>query len=263
MESHKKWVQEVFDRAAPTYGEKENPFFGYFGQRLVAQAQLNAGARVLDVATGKGAVLLPAAQAVGDKGKVIGVDLSLGMIEELKKKIGVPWVDLYQMDAEALQFPDQSFDVVFCSFAVFFFPNLERALAEFKRVLKVGGRLALSVWGKRNPLNLWVNERAKSLGAVRALRAQDIETGEALMEVLKPYFPSVKIIEDWVDFSYPTKELWWNSLWSHGSRGILEQLNEGNLRLLKSEAFDQIKAEPIPQPIQVFFALAEHKNGAL
>ena len=48
------------------------------------------------------------------------------------------------MDAEKLEFPDNSFDFVFCGFALFFFPSILKAVSEFKRVLKPGGRLVVS-----------------------------------------------------------------------------------------------------------------------
>ena len=50
------------------------------------------------------------------------------------------------MDAEQLDFPDAAFDRVLCGFGVMFFPHLDQALAEFRRVLKPGGRLGVSTW---------------------------------------------------------------------------------------------------------------------
>lgn len=258
MELHKKWVQEVFDRASPAYGEDENRFFGHFGKRLVDFAKIDSGTRILDVATGKGAVLIPAAQIVGSSGKIVGVDLSQGMLNELANRVSLPWVELQQMDAEALDFPDQSFDVLFCSFAIFFFSNIGKALSEFKRVLKPGGKLAMSIWGKRSPLNLWVIQRAKELGAIRTLRTHTLETGEALHQILQSDFPSVRVVEEKLDFAYKTRESWWNSLWAHGSRGMLEQLSEENLAQLKAESFARVLDEPIEMSIQTFFAIAEN-----
>ena len=52
-DDHKQWVSQVFDRAAPEYGKKSSSFFGYFGRRLVEQAELKPHHRVLDVAIGK------------------------------------------------------------------------------------------------------------------------------------------------------------------------------------------------------------------
>ena len=61
----KEQVAAVFGRAAPTYDSTGR--FAYFGRRLVAAANLAAGARVLDIAAGRGAILFPAAEQVGPR----------------------------------------------------------------------------------------------------------------------------------------------------------------------------------------------------
>ena len=111
-------------------------------------ANINAGAHVLDIASGRGAVLFPAAERVGAGGEVVGIDLAEAMAhatsEEaasrgLKARVNV-------MDAEELTFPDESFDCVTCGFGIMFFPDQDRGLAQMRRVLKSGGCLAISTW---------------------------------------------------------------------------------------------------------------------
>jgi ubiquinone/menaquinone biosynthesis C-methylase UbiE len=65
----------VFSRVAPTY-DTVIPFFQTFGRHLVAAASLRPGERVLDLACGRGAVLFPAALAVGEQGSVLGIDIA-------------------------------------------------------------------------------------------------------------------------------------------------------------------------------------------
>lgn len=144
MNGHKQWVSEIFDRTAPEYGKKSSSFFSYFGNRLVEQVDIPSNSHILDVATGRGAVLFPLAQAVGPSGKVVGIDISRQMIKETSKDVierNLNWVELQHMDAEQLDFPNNSFDFVFCGFALFFLPSISTALSEFKRVLKPGGML--------------------------------------------------------------------------------------------------------------------------
>jgi len=109
--------------------------FAHFGRRLVDVADINAGARVLDIATGRGAVLFPAAERVGAGGEAIGVDLADAMAhatsEEaarrgLKARVSV-------MDAEELTFPDEVFDFVICGFGIMFFPDQDRSLAQMRQ----------------------------------------------------------------------------------------------------------------------------------
>lgn len=72
MNDHKKWVSEIFDRAASEYGKKSSSFFSYFGKRLVEHVNVLPGQHVLDIATGRGAVLFPLTDAVGPLGKFKG-----------------------------------------------------------------------------------------------------------------------------------------------------------------------------------------------
>ncbi len=122
--------------------------FAYFGRRLVDYVGVRPGDRVLDVATGRGAVLFPAAERVGDSGEVVGIDLAEQMIEATATEAtrrGVA-AQVRVMDAEALEFPDSTFDRVLCGFGIMFFPELGRALGEFRGVLTPGGRLGVPTW---------------------------------------------------------------------------------------------------------------------
>src|SRR6187431_1933792 len=125
-----------------------NGLFAHFGQRLVEVVGIEPGQRVLDVATGRGAVLFPAIERVGTTGEAIGVDLAEGMVKaanEESERRG--WGSRVRaMDAEQLDFPDAAFDRVLCGFGVMFFPHLDQALGEFRRVLQPGGRLGVSTW---------------------------------------------------------------------------------------------------------------------
>ncbi|HKZ54384.1 MAG TPA: class I SAM-dependent methyltransferase, partial [Anaerolineales bacterium] len=109
------------------------------------------GASVLDIASGRGASLFPAAERVGPTGRAIGIDLAESMVEEAIREIcsrGLGNLEARVMDAENLLFPNATFDYVLCGFCLFFFPQLERALSEMRRVLKPNGRIATSTWGK-------------------------------------------------------------------------------------------------------------------
>lgn len=74
MAQRKRQVAGLFDRASGTFDQVGPRFFSYFGRRLVEIAQIPSGSRVLDVATGRGALLFPAADSVGPHGQVTGID---------------------------------------------------------------------------------------------------------------------------------------------------------------------------------------------
>jgi ubiquinone/menaquinone biosynthesis C-methylase UbiE len=117
-------------------------------KRLLELANLKTGETVLDVATGTGLVATVAAQIVGTTGKVVGVDFSPEMLAQAKQKAtGMSQLEFQESDAEKLNFPDESFDVVLCASSLFFIPDMAQALKEGWRVLKPGGRLGFSSFG--------------------------------------------------------------------------------------------------------------------
>jgi ubiquinone/menaquinone biosynthesis C-methylase UbiE len=257
MQDHKEWVKNVFDRASVGYGEKGCCFFEYFGKKLVQLANLAEGDKVLDVATGKGAVLFPAAEAVGSQGMAVGIDLSDKMIQEAGKKNRFPWVELRQMDGEQLSLPDHFFDTVFCAFALYFFSNIPQALSEFKRVLKPGGRLAISTFRKRAALDRWVVEKASQFGVTSGLNSISLDSDPALTQLLASAgFTQIETHEEPKLFWHESAEEWWNSLWTHGLRSRLEQLSPEDLESLKKEALIQAGPGRVSEERYSLFCIA-------
>jgi SAM-dependent methyltransferase len=113
--------------------------------KLVNFAQVSKGQRVLDVACGTGVVAVTAARRGA---RVSGLDLTPALLERARHNTSVAGVDVdfVEGDAEALPYPDASFDVVLSQFGHIFAPRPAVALQEMLRVLKVGGRIAFSTW---------------------------------------------------------------------------------------------------------------------
>lgn len=119
---------------------------------LLAGARLRPGANVLDVACGPGESAFAAARLVAPGGSVVATDFAPEMVagaERIAAARGVEGVTFRVADAEALPFPDGSFDAVTCRYGVMFFPRPEQAMREFRRVLRPGGRASLVAWGPR------------------------------------------------------------------------------------------------------------------
>ena len=115
MQSSTSPAVRAFSGAAATYDRVGPNFFGPWAERLVDLVAPAPGERVLDVATGRGAVLLRAAERVGRTGHATGVDLAEGMVAALTadvQRLAHPHVDVQLMDAERLDFPDGAFDCV-------------------------------------------------------------------------------------------------------------------------------------------------------
>lgn len=261
---HKEWVTHVFDRAAATYGQCESSFFNTFGKRLVEHANIQSRMHVLDVASGKGAVLFPLSKKVGDEGKVVGIDISMQMIQEAKKlaaTLPIQNIKLFQMDAEKLSFDDNSFDAVLCGFSLFFFPDIKQAFSEFFRVLKPNGILAISTWGKRDPFIQWVRHYTREMGAKQKLSLHSFETKEEVESTfLAARFSPLKVYQENNEFIYPSPEAYWNGLWSHGTRSLFEQLSPEVLQKVKAEVFikmqQRMQADGIHESMQVIYGSA-------
>jgi len=117
--------------------------------RLVELAEIRPSYRVLDVGTGIGEPALTAAQRVGAAGHVVATDHApqmLAIAQERALALGVQNVEFRDMDAEAIEFPDRSFDVVLSRFSLMFLPDLATALARIWRLLRPNGKFATAVW---------------------------------------------------------------------------------------------------------------------
>ena len=112
---------------------------------LVRAADPRPGQVVLDVACGSGNVALVAARRYCE---VTGVDIAENLIETARRRAAAEGTDARFLceDAQALPFPDASFDVVLSAFGVMFAPDQERTAAEILRVCRPGGTIALANW---------------------------------------------------------------------------------------------------------------------
>ena len=276
----KQQVSDLFDRVAATFDHVGPRFFSYFGHRVVELASIPNGAHVLDVATGRGAVLLPAAKCVGTQGHVIGIDLSEGMVEETAKELArlglSPNIEVRQMDAENLQFPDESFDYVLCAFGIFFFPQLDRAMSEFRRVLKPNGRIVVTTWEKSWDEHWgWFDELVKAHLPPEPEASEPAESDSASQPVFdtpegveailsKAGFAHIQTVFEATDFVYATEDEYWSTLWSHGARVSLEKIEQSTgadgLDKFKSDVFKKVQTikqtDGIHQLFPVLFALA-------
>jgi ubiquinone/menaquinone biosynthesis C-methylase UbiE len=253
----KERVAGLFGRAAPAYDQVGPRFFAQFGSRLVELAQVRQGETVLDIACGRGASLFPAAGRVGPAGRAVGIDLAESMIDEVSRDIdarGLVNVEAHVMDAEDLRFPPATFDHVLCGFCLFFFPQRERALSEMKRVLKPGGRLAISTWGKIDAQWQWLDDLLDSYLPEPDPSPEegddkegDTESPGRMRAVLRQAgFADTGVVAEAHQFTYATEEEWWATQWSHGVRDGLEQiearLGPEGLARFKSDALQKIRA---------------------
>ncbi len=160
--AYKKAERDSWNKFSARYTKVVLPEFRPFGRRLIEIAGVNRGMWVLDVATGPGEPALTIARRVGPSGVVVGVDFSPTMLRRARaraRSLGLRNALFREMDAERLAFDDMTFDRVCCRFGLMLMPDAERALAEMRRVLVPGGRVAVAVWSAQS--------KVKTLGIVR------------------------------------------------------------------------------------------------
>jgi len=132
--------------AAAEYDRALSHASAHFMPFLLRAAGLAPGQAVLDVASGTGIAAEAALNVVGPQGSVTAVDISPQMVEQARRRLGeFANASTAVEDGQALTFPDASFDAVLCSLGLMFFPDPLRGLSEFHRVLRSGGRAAVSV----------------------------------------------------------------------------------------------------------------------
>jgi phosphatidylethanolamine/phosphatidyl-N-methylethanolamine N-methyltransferase len=142
LDFDREMVERAYDRWAPIY---DLVFGGVFakGRHAAITATNKLGGRVLEVGVGTG-ISLPQYAA---NTRIFGTEISEAMLQKARQRVADLHLTnvegLAVMDAEKLEFPDASFDVVMAQYVVTAVPNPEKALDEFARVLRPGGEMII------------------------------------------------------------------------------------------------------------------------
>jgi SAM-dependent methyltransferase len=132
---------------------------------MVAQLDPKPGQTILELGAGTGETGFAAARLIGDSGRLISTDLPPAMVEVAKRRageVGVENAEFRVMDAEHIDLESESVDGILCRWAFMLMPDPGAAIAESRRVLRPGGKLALAVMGgpAQNP---WAASVAMSI----------------------------------------------------------------------------------------------------
>jgi SAM-dependent methyltransferase len=160
--SNDEMVKYWNDSAGPvwvTQQERLDAQIGPLGSLARARAAIRIGERVLDVGCGCGTTTLELADAVGDAGRVVAVDISRPMLERARQRVegagSAARIEWRLDDAQTAAFEGGGFDLVFSRFGVMFFEDPVAAFANLRRALRRGGRLAFVCWQPRDK-NPWM-----------------------------------------------------------------------------------------------------------
>ena len=205
-------------------------YWKYFGKRLVYLAEIREGWTVLDVGTGGGSCLFPAAKKVGDHGQVIGIDIfdeSVRATSDKMREYKMGNAHVLQMDAGYLGFKRSTFDVVLSGFIgwddCFDFVecrSIDRTrLEEISRVLKAGGLIGLSSWALQEENEFLRNLLSEYLGKseIHIPINYSKENAEGLEKMLyNAGFENIKVLEERIDVIYKDEKQWWKIMQSIG-----------------------------------------------
>jgi SAM-dependent methyltransferase len=174
------------------------------GELLVRALQVHAGEQVLDVAGGAGNTAMAAARRWAD---ATCTDFVPELLEHAAARAAVEGLPLRTLvaDAQALPFPDNSFDVVTSTFGAMFAPDQERTAAELIRVLRPGGRLGLANWAPGS----WVAEQfalqARYLPPPAGLTSPMAwGTPQRLDQLFAGRLSAIEITDDYMEFVLPS-----------------------------------------------------------
>jgi ubiquinone/menaquinone biosynthesis C-methylase UbiE len=253
------------DRAAFTYNAAADffdasplGFWDYFGRRTIELASLPRGSRVLDVCCGTGASALPAAEAVGPTGKIIGVDLAEELLELARRKAVQQRLGNIKFevgDMLSLRFPTESFDAVVCVFGIFFVPDMPRAVSELWSRIRPGGKLAMTTWGP-NFFQPGSDAFWRSIKDVRPDLFKGFNPWDRINDPgsLTKIFDEAgieppKIVPENRLHPINSAEDWWTIVLGSGYRGTIEQLTpaerqkvqDANLAFIRNEKISAIE----------------------
>lgn len=256
----------TYNAAADFFDASPLGFWDYFGRRTIELASLPSGSRVLDVCCGSGASALPAAEAVGSNGNVIGIDLAgqlLNLARTKAKQRRLTNVEFEMGDMLSMRFPPATFDAVVCVFGIFFVPDMAKAAHELWNRIRPGGKLAVTTWASNfcKPASdaFWCSIKNIRPDLHKAFNPWDrIDSPASLRGVFdQAGIASPTITRE--DRLHPMKSAddWWAIVLGSGYRGTIEQLNPAEREKVKEANLTFIRDENISAvETNVLYALA-------
>lgn len=244
-------IAALFDLLADGYDRAALRFFPFTADRVAQRLAPGRGDKVLDVATGTGAVAVAVAQRL-QGGRVMAIDVSERMLDRAYanvRRMALHNVDLHPMDAVALEFRDGYFDALTCSFGLFFLADMPAALHEWRRVLRPGGRIILTAFAADafQPFAAMFCERLAACGGP-SLTPQDFSwqrlagpgTLDGLLEAAG--FEAVDSSTEQLGYRLQSAEEWWEILWNSGFRAYLAGLDAEALDRFRQLHLQQVDA---------------------
>jgi ubiquinone/menaquinone biosynthesis C-methylase UbiE len=269
----KSRITATFDLIAEGYDNPSSRFFPFAADYMMSLANPKSGERVLDIATGTGMAAIAAAQAISPGGRVQAIDLSENMITKAQRNVSkhaLSNVDFHLMDAEQLEFRANYFDLISCAFGVFFLPDYAKALHNWLRVLKPGGRLIFTSFGNNtfHPMAQWFREAIEANGVPFPEPAWKrlAETQQCQELVEQAGYCNPQVISKQMGYHLANENDWWEIIWNSGFRGILNALTPQQQADLRAQHLEQVAGlktkDGIWLDVEVNYTLAQKPIAA-
>lgn len=253
LTQHKQKLAKIYNLASEGYDKPALRFFPSVAGRLVEAAHIREGDNVLDAGTGTGAAAFAAAQKVSQHGKVVGVDIGEEILNQAAQKLDPqvhPHISFFLGEMEHLEFPAESFDVILSASTIFFLPDMATGLEEWQRVLKPGGRVAVSGYGESafRPLSDLFAARMQSYGVAmsppsRPFSWQRMTEPEQYFSLMRyAGLENIQVFSEQLGYQLRDANEWWDVVWNSGFRGPVSQLGPDQLAKFKREHLAEVEA---------------------
>jgi len=260
---YKQRNMKIWNEVAPRYHKRwasvnKGPFQST--KKLIELIKIKKSNRVLDVACGTGVVTKEIQKKIGKTGYTVGIDTSTTAIKIAKKwNTKNEYLDFINTDAENFTF-SKKFDIVTCQYALFFFPNAQKALKNMKKSLKKTGRIGISVHGSKNNVPFFssiLDSATKYIPDYVPPGTPDLDrfgTKSALRTEIKKAGFSKIIVKEFVFHYSPGK---FEDYWKNYIKYIAEPLKE------KLNALEYSKRKEFKKSVKESTIQYTNKNGEI